>query len=148
LGPHRPWSERQRPFVHLDLLSIALARWRPTGGDAPQEIVARVGILGGPGGLRSDQFNVESDGYPAADFVLKSEKIISIAVEPLCPQMSVCLSLDELGVDADMFVKSADASFKDVSDAQFTADPPLVDWLVLISERSIARDYEQSRDPR
>jgi hypothetical protein len=100
LGFDRDWSERQRAFVQLDLLSVALARWRPTGGDAAQQIVARVGILGRPGGLREDEFNVESDRYPACDFVLKSEQITGITVETLCPQMRVCLSLNELGRSA------------------------------------------------
>ena len=42
-------------------------------------------MLGRPGGLRADQFNVESDRNPARHLVLKCEQIIGTVIEALGP---------------------------------------------------------------
>lgn len=59
-------------------------------------------MLGWSGGLRTDQLKVKRNCDPARDLVLQSKQIVSVAVEPLRPQMCVGLGIDELGGNADL----------------------------------------------
>jgi hypothetical protein len=63
-------------------------------------------MLGRPGGLRSDQLDPERIREPARDFVLQSEQIARVAVEPLGPQMGIGRGVDQLGVDAELIARS------------------------------------------
>jgi hypothetical protein len=55
----------------------------------PENAVERVGMLGRPGGLRTDQLDTEGVREPARDLLLQSEKIARVAVEPLRPRMRI-----------------------------------------------------------
>jgi hypothetical protein len=80
--------------------------------------------------------------------VLQGEQITRIAIEPLRPQMRIGLDIDQLGVDADLVARPADAAFQYIVDAQFAFDLLRVGPLVLIGEGGITRDHQHACDPR
>jgi len=67
-------------------------------------------MLARPASLRCDQLDTKGARELARDLVLQSEQIADVAVEPLGPKMRVGLSVDQLGVDADLVGRPPDAS--------------------------------------
>jgi hypothetical protein len=128
----------------IDVTPIRLVPRRKSA----ENVVQRVGVLGRPGGFRVDQPDVERDRNSTCDFVLQGEKIAHVAVEPLRPQMRVGLGINELRVDADLFIRPLNASFEYISHAQLAANLLCVDRFVPVGERGIARDHEHVLDPR
>ena len=83
---HGLWIERQRVLEQADRLCVDIPRIRlESCGAPPENIVLRGGVLGRPGGLRSDQLDAESARDPAGDLILQSEQIVGVAVELLSP---------------------------------------------------------------
>ena len=64
---------------------------------APENVVERVGMLGRPGGLSSDQLDADRVRDPAGDLVLQNKQIADVTVEPFCPQMRVGLGIRSAG---------------------------------------------------
>src|SRR6266446_10450476 len=56
--------------------------------------------------------------------------------------------VDQLGIDAEVAARPADAPLQYVAHPQLAADLLRVNRFIPISERSVARDHEQVRDPR
>jgi len=100
------------------------------------------------GQLRTGNLGVERDRDPVRDLTLQGAQIARVVVEPLRPNMRVGLRIDQLNVDADLFAPTLHASFQHIAHPQLAADPPGVDRLVSIGERSVPRDHEHARDPR
>src|SRR4029077_20217228 len=100
-------------------LRIFLTRpWVRQRGASAQNVVKRVGMLSGPGGLGSDQLDTESVRDSARDLVLQSEQIAGVVVEPLRPKMRVGCGIDQLGADAKLVAGPPDASFEHIAHAQ------------------------------
>src|SRR6516162_5761143 len=105
-------------------------------------------MLARPGCLCSNQLNVELISDPAGNFVLESQQIADVAVQPLRPYMRVGCSIDQLGADADLGAPPPDASFEHIADTQLATNLLCVDWLVPVREGGIARDHEHVREAR
>ena len=69
-----------------DLLckAISCPRFQPSGA-TPQNVVERIGVIGRPGGLCSDQFDAERVREPVRDFILCGEQVSYVLVEMLRP---------------------------------------------------------------
>src|SRR6516162_2432185 len=104
----------------------------------PENVVERVGMLGGPRSLSSDQLYIERYRDPARDLVLQSEQIGHVAVESLSPQMSIGFGVDQLRIDADLVARPPDAAFEYEAHPQLATDLLGVDPLALIGERGIS----------
>ena len=112
-------------------LRISFTRRRFQVSDAASEnVVQRVGMLGRPGSLRSDQFEAERVREPARDLVLQGEQIAGVAADALGPQMGVGLGIDQLGTDADLIARPPDASLEHIAHTEIAADLLGVDRLV------------------
>ena len=99
-----------------NLLCLVLTRIRlQPRGASPENVAQRVGMFSRPGSLRSDQLNAERVGDLARDLVLQGEKIARVAIEPLGPQMSIGLGIDQLRVYADTDARLPDASLTAIS---------------------------------
>src|SRR5712671_6565824 len=80
--------ERQRMLEQADGLGIVVACWALVPrSPSPENVVQRIWMLGRPGGLCSDQLEVEGVSNPGCDLVLQGEQIARVAVEPLRPEM-------------------------------------------------------------
>ena len=101
-------------------------------------MIQRIGTLRPAGGLRADQFLVERHGDPAGDLVLQRQQIGCVAVEPLRPQMSVVLGIDQLCVEADPVSGALYAPLQYVAYTELSADLLRVDRLVAVGERGTA----------
>jgi len=143
------WVERQRALEQANRFRIFVPRpgLQPCGASLKGEI-ERIGMLGRPGGLRTEKFEVERDCDPARDLVLQGEQTAHVAIEPLRPQMRISLGIDQLGVYADLAPRSPDAPFQHIAYTQLTANLLGVDGLVPVGERGIARNHETVGDPR
>jgi len=62
--------------------------------------------------------------------------------------MRIGLRIDQLSINTNLSTRPPDASFEQVTHAQFAPNPPRVDGLVLVSEGGIARNYQAVPDPR
>ena len=119
----RPRVERQCPLQKGDRLGRAVARRRFRQQRAPPEnIIQRIGVGGRAGGLGADQRTVERDRDAAGDLVLQGEEVAHLAVEPLGPQMRVGCGVNQLGVDADLIARAAQAPLQHIAHAELAAD--------------------------
>ncbi len=62
--------------------------------------------------------------------------------------MRVALGIDQLGIDTDLVIRSADAPFEHIAHGKLAADLLCVNRFASIGERGIARDHEHPADPR
>src|SRR3982074_2114363 len=83
-----------------------------------------------------------------SDWVLQIEHSGKWPIEPVGPEVSAGLALDELTADPHALAGLAHAAFQDVADAKFAADPPDVDHLALVGEGRIAGYHEQRLEAR
>ena len=81
--------------------------------------------------------------WPVISFCRRNRSLASLG-----PQMRIPFGVDQLGVDADLVARPADAAFQHIAHTKLAADLLGVDPLVLLSERGIARDYDHVRDAR
>ena len=95
-------------------------------------------MLGWSGSFGSDQLNVERVCDPAGKFVLESEQIARVAVEPLCPKVCIGRGIDQLSADTELAAPSSDAPFQHIAYAELAADLPRIDGLVPVRERGIS----------
>jgi hypothetical protein len=79
-------------------------------------------MLGRAGGFRTDELYIERHRDPPGDLFLKSEQIVGVALEPLCPHMRVGLSVNELDVDASLLARPLDAPFEHIAHTELGAD--------------------------
>src|SRR5262249_24745777 len=78
--------ERQGALEQVNRLGKAVARWRFIRcGTSAENIVQRDRLRSRPGGLRTDQREVECDRDAARDLVLQGEQIDDVALEPFGP---------------------------------------------------------------
>src|SRR5215471_21528902 len=110
-------------------MGFARNRLQP-GGAAPENIVERIAVVGGPGGLCGDQLDPERVRDPTRDLVLESEEFADALVEPFGPQMRIGRGVNQPGGDAYLFARSLNASIQHIAHAELAADPPGGDWLV------------------
>src|SRR6516225_1326706 len=82
-------------------------------------------------------------GYCRRNFVLDSKNVGQIAVEAVCPNMSACCGINELCSDSGSCSGPADAAFKNVTDAEFTAHLLDVDRPAFVCKARIAGDHKQ-----
>jgi hypothetical protein len=68
-------------------------------------------MLARPGSLRGNQLDVERICDLACNFVLQSQQVADVAVQPLGPQMRISRGIDQLGCDADAAARPADTAF-------------------------------------
>jgi len=94
-------------------------------------------MLGRSGALRSDQLDVEGVGDPPRDLTLQREQIANVTIEPLRPQMRICLGIDQLGVDADLMTRPPDASLQHIPRPELATDLPRFDRLIPIGESAV-----------
>ena len=71
-------------------------------GAPPENVVQRIGMLGRPGGLDSNQLDAERVGKAARNLVLQGEQIGRVAVESLRSKIRVGRGIDQLCADADL----------------------------------------------
>ena len=76
------------------------------------------------------------------DFILHIEEIGERLVEPLGPEVTASLRVNELHVDAHAVRAALDAALEDIADVQLAADLFQIDGFALVSESGVAPDYE------
>ena len=76
------------------------------------------------------------------DFVLHVEEIGERLVEPLRPEMTARLGVDQLDIDAHPVSAALNAAFEDIADVQLPADLLQIDGLALVGEGGVAADHD------
>jgi len=87
-------------------------------GASLKDVVQRIGMLRWAGSFRGDQVEIECNRDPARNLVLQGEQLARLAIKPLRPEMCVGLGVDQLGVDADLIARPADAAFEYIAHTQ------------------------------
>ena len=82
------------------------------------------------------------------DFVLHVEEIGKRLVEPLRPEMTAGLGVDELHVDPHPISATLNAALENVADVQLAPDRLHVERLALVGESRIAGDHDSAADTR
>src|SRR5262245_39740920 len=84
----------------------------------------------------------------AGHLVLDREDILELPIVALGPAMCAGQGIDELHRDTNPITTAANASFQDVTHAEFSAHLPHVDRLALVLEGGVAGDDKELRKPR
>jgi hypothetical protein len=87
-------------------------------------------------------------GDPGDDVVLHLEQIAKFFVEPLGPEVSPGIAIDQLHVEAQPVAAALHAPFQPISHVQITADLPEVDRLTFVGEGGVPGDNERPRNAR
>jgi hypothetical protein len=98
--------------------------------------------------LRGDELHLKRVRQPSDDFVLQGEKIGDRPLEPLSPQVTTALDVDELYVDAHSIAATLDASLEDIPDIQFASDLLQIDGFAFVSECGVPTDHKRAADAR
>ncbi len=98
--------------------------------------------------LGDDELGVERTRQAGDDFVLHVEEIGERLVEPLGPEMTAGLGVDELHVDAHAVSAALNAALEDIADVQLAPDLLQIDGLALVSEGGVAPDHERAANAR
>ena len=78
------------------------------------------------------------------DLVLYREYILPISVKPFCPDFDSVLSIQEMNVDSDMVVHSANRAFQDGVDSQFFGRANRIVRLLLKARDGGASGYPET----
>ncbi len=77
--------------------------------------------------------------HPRDDFVLHVEEIGQGLIEPLGPEMTARLGVDELHVDAHAVSAALDAALEDIADIQLAPDRLYVERLAFLYVNAMLR---------
>src|SRR6516164_11596193 len=100
-------------FVQADGLGVGVTpRSLIISGASPKNIIEHFGMVGRSDGFSRNQFQTKSGRDPPRDLALQRKQITGGAVEPLRPQMTAGLGIDELGSDANLLARPLDAAFE------------------------------------
>ena len=98
-----------------------------------------------PAANRLDKLEVQRPGEAAGDLVLGSGQVSPLGFEPLVPQVSAGLGVDQLPNPA---ARPPHAAFEHVADAELAADLFHIDGLALVGKGGAAGDHKAPGDPR
>src|SRR5271166_6977016 len=131
----------------LPRLAVAFLRLQiPKLATAQKQVIGFkiVGVLGQePLPVVLTEIERERGDNLLGNVVLDGEDVRKVSVKALGPEMPACLGVNQLRRNAHPVARFADASLKDVADAQVLADVAYIDIPALEGEAGVARDHEQ-----
>ena len=97
-------------------------------------------LASGPLDLAQPKVRLDDSDDRLGDPILQFEYVVERAVEPVGPEMSPCVGLDQLRGDAQSVGRLAHAAFQHIAHSEFAPDLPDVDRSALVDEGRISGD--------
>ena len=133
----------------LGLLPIDLGCRPVEPGPAAHYEIARIGVffLRDLATCRFQKLTFERLRQAADYLALRLRQVCQVGIEPIGPNMSAGLGVDQLRIDLNRFTQPPHAAFENMANAEILTDLLYVDRFTLVGEGGGARDYKAIVDP-